>query len=874
MFKSFVFLSLLFFLSKTQPASAQDQVVSIHANNISLPQVLKELEKKSNYTIIYSNDIVTNGLQVSVDMQQRPMSEILRTILEPNQLFYSFRDQRLILIGRKRQQEAIPFYSNVLIFGVVKDDNDVPIAFATVALLKNEKKLTDLACSETGIFTLDFPFKPDSAYSLTVSAIGFQTKTIRFVYPDTKNLSVIRLSRQTGLLKTVTVQANKPMIERQIDRLVFYLSNSIAVQGTDITEALRLTPMVKVTESGLSLIGKGGVGVLINGRPVQLSGTSLMSYLKSLRSDDVERIEVITVPPARYEAQGGGGLINIVIKKNQSLGWSGSLNPTYMQQTYTWLGLNANLNYQSRKISSSLKLRYLQNRTTIKEQNDLLGASSIQLNINRKSRFMMMGANLNVNYRISNNADIGFIYDIGPSNTKTAINLVTSYLTGAATDSTLSTFSKRKNPIATQTLNLYYDQKLDSTGKKLSTAISLFNNIPENTSDFTTISDQATVASHIQTYSRLEFNVWSGQSDLLLPYRGATVETGAKFTHFSNHADVRYYDYFHPDLVLDPTKSNLFEFTETNTAAYLSAFRQLNKKWSTKVGLRYEYSSTRGFSPSTKEKSHTSYGQIFPSAFLNYKPNGKNTFSLAYSKRINRPYLRLVNPFRFYSNPYMYGTGDPLLKPSTTHNLEFSYLYKGMFSLTAYGSRLQNGFGDVTFREGGFIVGRPANYITQYSSGLIATVSFRPYSWWENSSYAQFSASDTRSTIASVVAEQGSGFNYSTTNNFKLNQIFGASFTYSHALPARQNNQRISDQYRISFGLRAARLLNDQLQMGLTYSNESVVRYRLNYKDFTQVIATDYDYQTIRFTATYSFGRKKVRGANKNIQFSEKQRAN
>jgi hypothetical protein len=873
MTKSFLLFLMLLLVSRSQQVNAQEQAVSIRADKLSLPQVLKELEEKTKYTFFYSNDIVTNDLQVSIDAQQRPLSDILKSILETHQLFYSFRDQRLILIGSKRMQDATLTYSASPLYGVVTADNNTPIAFATVVLFKNGRILTDMACKEDGTFALDFPFQPDSAYELKVSSVGFQTRTIRFVYPDRTNISSIKLHRQTGTLKEVNVKGSKPMIERQIDRLVFNLSNSIAVQGTDVTEALRLTPMVKVTENGLSLIGKGEVGVLINGRMVHLSGASLMSYLRSLRSEDIERIEVITVPPARYEAQGAGGLINIVLKKNPRLGWSGNLNPTYSQNSYPGYGMNANLNYQSNRISSSLKVRYLKIHSIIREQNDIVGASSLLNSSARKSNFTMSGANLNFNYRLSKNADIGFIYDIGPSETKAALDLVSTYRSGTITDSILSTTSEIENKVSTQTLNLYYDQKLDSNGKKLSTTFTIFNNTPESKNAFTTLSDHATDADRIQTYSKVQFNIWSAQSDLLLPYKKVMIETGAKFTHFTNNADVQYYDYVAPALLLDPSKSNLFNYTETNTAGYISAFKQLDKKWGAKAGLRYEYATTEGFSPTTGQASNTAYGKLFPTAYISYKPDGKHSLSLAYSKRINRPYLRMVNPFRFYANPHWYFTGNPLLQPSISHNLELSWLYKGIVSLVAYGSRLHNGYGDLTFKENGYIFTTPANYLTQYTGGLIATLNLKLYPWWENSSYAQYSISDGRSSIARVTVEPGSSFNYSTSNSFKLNKTFSTFVNYSQSLPSRQNNQYTYGRYELSFGLRA-RLLKDQLQVGVSYFKGALVRYRIQYKDMTQSIATNYDYRTLRLTATYSFGRKNVRGANKNIQFNEKQRAN
>lgn len=872
--KLFLFL-MLFFLGRSTNAYAQEKIVSIRASNSPLPLVLQEIEEKTRYSFLYSNDVVTDSMRVSIDARRRPVSEILRLILEPNDLFYSLRGNDLVVIGRRRIQEQMQtatYYSDTLSGMIIGDDN-LPVAFATISLLKNDTVIAEVVCSEQGYFLVGFPMQANTSYKLSVSSVGYQPRVIGFVYPDTSKINRIELVRQTNTLRNVTVEASKPLIERKIDRLVFNLANSIAAQGTDLTEALKLTPMLKVTENSISIIGKGGVAVMINERMVHLNGASLVNYLKSLRSDDIERIEVITTPPARYEAQGNGGLINIVLKKNPSLGWSGNVSALYLQRTYDSYGFNANLNYQSRKLSGSLKLRDFNSTSIIEEQNDILSAHPILNRQTRISDFTSIGANLSMNYKVSGNADIGFIYDRGKSTNKANTNLNSTYRSKDVTDSVLSTASINRNPIGTQMINIYYDQKLDSTGKKISTGVNIFDNTPETDNDFVTRSSLSPEPDIIRTYSLVKFRIWSAQSDLTLPYKWATVEAGAKFNNFTNNADVQYYNFWQQRYVIDNSKSNLFEYNEKIVAGYISTTKQINKKWSAKAGLRYEYVTTEGFSPSTHNTNKNNYGNLFPTVYVSYKPDGKNTFAVNYSRRIDRPYLRMVNPFRFYNNPYSYFTGNPLLQPATGHNLELSYLYGGILSFTVYGNRINNGFGDLTFIEDGFIIGTPKNYLTQYSGGIIGTLNIKFFPWWENSSFGSFNISDSRSSIPNIVVQSGSGFNYSTNNTFRIVKGLSSFVNYSQTLPSTQGNLYTYNQYTLSLGFRAA-LLNNKLQLGLSALKGSVVRYRISFKDFDQYIDTDYDYKTLTLTATYSFGKSMVRGNTKNVNFGEKQRAN
>ena len=780
----------------------------------------------------------------------------------------------LFLLGRltnANAQDKIAYADTLS--GLVVGDDDMPISFATIALLKNDSLLTYMTCSDRGRFSSGFRLQQNSTYELHVSSVGYQPVAISFVYPDTARISKIKLIRQSNTLKNVVVSANKPLVERKIDRLVFNLANSIAAQGTDLTEALRLTPMLRVTENNISIIGKGGVAVMINERMVHLSGPSLLSYLKSLRSDDIERIEVITTPPAKYEAQGNGGLINIVMKQNPNLGWSGNVSVLYLQRTYSAYNITAGLNYQSRKISSSLKLRDFNGLSSIKEQSDILSSHSILNRYIRKDDATSIGVNLSMNYKISKNADIGFVYDKDKSTTNIHFGLTTTYQTNSLTDSILHTISLNTIQAKTQTLNIYYDQKLDSTGKKLSNGVNIFSNTPETNNDFSTTSNVSTGEQKVKTQSFVKFRVWSAQSDLTLPYKWATVEAGAKFNHFTNNADVQYYNFLQQHYVIDNSKSNLFTYTEKNAAAYISAQKQMNKKWTIKAGLRYEYITTEGHAPANPERNRTSYGKLFPTAYISYKPGPRNTFSLNYSRRFDRPYLRLVNPFRFYTNPYTYFTGNPLLQPSFSHNLEFSYLYKGILSFTLYGTRVNNGFGEVTFIQDGFIISSMGNYLTQYSGGIRATFNVKFFSWWENSSYAGYNLSNPRSSIPNIDVRRGSSFNYNIYNTFKLVNAVSVFLNYSQSLPSTQGNGQTYSQYSLSLGCRAT-LLSSKLQLGLSLYKGSNVRYRIFYKGFERYLNTDYDYRKLTLTANYNFGKKKVRGNTKNINFGEKQRAN
>ncbi len=207
--------------------------------------------------------------------------------------------------------------------GIIKDKNNTPIPYVEVILKENKSKyIKSNITDEKGQYS--FKNLKNSTYVLEIYSFGekiFQEELL--INKDIKKEISINKSLE---LDEVTVVAKKKLIDNKVDRLVFNVKNSMASSGMDLTEALSITPMVMVNDFGVSIVGKSGVSVMVNNKMLNISGSELVNYLKSLRSDNVEKIEVITAPPAKYEAEGNSGIINIILKKNPKLGWSGNVS--------------------------------------------------------------------------------------------------------------------------------------------------------------------------------------------------------------------------------------------------------------------------------------------------------------------------------------------------------------------------------------------------------------------------------------------------------------------------------------------------------------------------------------------------------------------
>ncbi|MDN5481337.1 MAG: TonB-dependent receptor, partial [Chryseobacterium sp.] len=234
--------------------------------------------------------------------------------------------------------------------GTVTDLQNKPAPETEVLIIKADTKFSAIT-DENGMFKI--PLKEDGNYILEIIRDGVKT--------NSENITVKGNSKKNIKLKEVPVEkkiegvtliARKKLFERKVDRLVFNVENSVASQGIDAVEALAKTPMVRATDDAISIAGKSNVAVMINDRLLNLNGQELINYLKTIRSDDILKIEVITTPPAKYEAEGKSGLINIILKKNTNLGWNGSLQTSgsyYGGRPATSTRIGTTFNYQGDK---------------------------------------------------------------------------------------------------------------------------------------------------------------------------------------------------------------------------------------------------------------------------------------------------------------------------------------------------------------------------------------------------------------------------------------------------------------------------------------------------------------------------------------------
>ena len=761
------------------------------------------------------------------------------------------------------------------ISGKILDKDEHPVSFSEIVLTKDKKNFSGIA-DNSGAYSIKL--KESGDYSLSVLQNGIKVFD-KIISINNENLiENIKINLGEKEIEEVVLKGKGKIFERKIDRFVYNIENSAVSQGLNIGEALSNVPLIRTDNGGISIVGKSGISLMVNDRPINLSGGELMNYLKSIQTDNVSKVEIITTPPAKYDAQGNSGMINIIMKKNPNMGFSGSVSSNLIQRTWLGTSNNLNLNYQNERFNTSLRLRHYDVLSKSYENYEVDGINSLLSRDDRRDNDKALGANLSIDYQINKNSYVGFIYDFGNTKSNMDINNTSLYRSNNITTRNLATYSEHRNYAPSHTLNLYYDLFFGKDKKKkFYLKYNYFANSPYtelnfDAEDITTNSNEI-----VRNLTDINYKIWSGQYDFSLPYKWIKVEFGSKFTNFDNNSDIQYYDLLNSAYILDSSKSNIFDYNEKNIANYISFDKKINDKWSAKMGLRHEYSIIKGYTPATGETNENKYGKWFPSAYIMYIPNDNNSFSLNYSKRINRPSFRSLNPFKWYSNPYSYGSGNPQLQPSFNDNIEFSYTYKNSLYVSVYYQYMKNAYDQLSFIRDQIFVTSYENFYNQQNFGINASYSKKIFKWWDAYLSLNSSFNNADVYITNAEGQKGTSFYYNTNHTFTLNKDKTLSMTVSYwqNLPSRNRNALNRSQASFTTNFKYY-LMNRNLQLTLTFID--IFKQQLNkgevyFSDNTQFYNNYYDSRRINFGVTYNFGNNKVRGNNKRINFDEKNRA-
>jgi iron complex outermembrane receptor protein len=631
--------------------------------------------------------------------------------------------------------------------GSLVNDQGKPLDYASVSIIKatDSTVVKGALSNDNGIYS--FEKIPAGKYLIKASVVGY-AKAISQPFTVTENSATIEvpvLNLQPGTntaLKTVTITATKPLIERKIDRTVMNVENSVLAAGNTAMEILAKAPGVTVDkDDNISLKGKQGVTVMINDKLTYLSAAQLATLLRSTDGNTIKSIEIITNPSAKYDAAGNSGIINIKLKKNTQSGTNGSLTAGTAKGQYWRDNTSLNLNHKDGNLNVFGTLSRGDNR----RGHDLL-LDRITDSAGHKTYFnqqsMMPTSNHYNNYRLGADYDItpkhtiGFVVS-GYSNSSTSDN-DTHTIIGRqpnVADTLLHTVSTIGQTYKNFALNLNDRYKIDTSGQELSIDLdySKFRNYTDAYYKTDYFYPDGSLVRNPQTlFNQTPSNItiYTGKFDYAKPLtKTIKLEVGAKFSSVKTDNDLRAQIDTNGSVVNDIGRSNRFIYQEDIQAGYINLNKQF-KKTSVQIGVRAENTQSNGnLVGSTPVKR--SYLNFFPSAFINHTINDKNEVSLSYSRRIDRPGYDDLNPFIYYLDPYTFNKGNAFLNPQYTQNFEFNYTYNKTVNVSLGYNRTTDAITELILTEGKKTFQTNANLQTQTGYNANINTPFTITKWWE-----------------------------------------------------------------------------------------------------------------------------------------------
>jgi len=567
-----------------------------------------------------------------------------------------------------------------------------PVEYATVSLIDNysHKTITGAVTDTKGVFSI--PAAKTGNYTLMVEAIGFLPYQINEqLFEKNKSLDIgqIQLSHKVSALKDVTIIGGQKLIENKIDKMVFNAEKDLTSQGGVVTDILKKIPQVSIDVDGnVELAGSSSIRFLIDGKPSTAFGSNIADVLQSIPSSQVKSIEVITNPGAKYDAEGLGGIINIILKHNSVRGVNGNIALTAASRNE-----NGALNLNVRNGNFGVNIFFNANArlpattilTSTRVSQDTAAQTQIILDQDGSSRFYRYGVesglSLDYTYRKRNN----FTFSISDNHFGTTNNgsQNQSQTTMDSQDIPINqvlTSSQTQSDVRLNNINLSLDYKRTFEKEDQELDFGIHSSVENN--NFNSVNTQNNLPGNIPFYGTNNNNPGrETETEIVLDYthpisKKVMLGAGGKmvFTDIHSTSSVFSLQPASGSYIYDSTLSNYLRYQQQVYALYTELSFPVSTWFDAKMGLRYERTDLNPFfSDIPQQVVEPGYNTFVPSVFLSRKLNDRQTLKLNYSKRIERPDYRELNPFINTTDPYNITTGNPYLQPEIGHRLELGW---------------------------------------------------------------------------------------------------------------------------------------------------------------------------------------------------------
>ena len=773
----------------------------------------------------------------------------------------------LLYIAVFAQDRAIP------ITGIVANETGKPIISATIVAQRNTK-VNDIRTTtdKEGRFTLRFP--SSGSYSVLISAVGYEVYRLDLHVETARELDSIRLSPLAQLLEEVEVRGSPKVLEINGGTITYNVDRTIGGQDVSALEALKKAPGVHVeNESNISLNGKGGVQILLDGKSTYLSGAELTDLLKSISSNTIKSIEIINSPTAKFEAVGAAGIINIITKKNQVKGISGTVTTGVAYGVSAKQMQNVGISYRRDRLNIYANYNHtLGNFNYVYGTNRQQNGRSYDSHTDDVDKRQKMSSQVGADYTINAKNTIGFlasgnfIFGGGITDTKTDIRVLPSSIVDHSLEAINDYYGQGT---ARYNFNLNYKYE-DTLGHVLSidADYGLFDKWNKNLQSNTYKNQDGTITSDnlYRTLNGIDIDLKGAKIDYSTNLWNGKFETGVKYSVIGSANDSKFYHVFQEGDSLDNRRTNDFRYDERIFGAYADYKRSIDK-WSFQAGLRMELSNSTGrlfFIEHNQEQDSNikrDFKNLFPFFSISLRPTEEHNISLSYAKRIERPAYQDLNPFVYLLDELSFWQGNPFLNPELTQRFTLLYSLKNttVISLNyAYTDQFNAKVTDTVDVEKIVMINK--NIGTQKHWSLSLTHNLKPATWWDI----------TFNGLAYHIQNDVSFDQYRNFNlkqlaaRFNLQQSIQLPFKFKAELASTYNTRRLSGANTLSRAYGQVdiaiqkSLLKDKASLRLAVSDiykGNVSRYTQDFPGFTSQSYGYYESRQARLSFTYRFSK-------------------
>jgi len=756
-------------------------------------------------------------------------------------------------------------YGQVFLSGKVKANNGLPLASASVQISRDTLPKKLVLSGKDGTFT--YQGSAPGLYRLVISYTGFLTKDTTVFIRDSLSLQ-LTLFQQSVLLDSVSIRSKKNLVEKKVDRIVYNVDGVSLYENKSVGDILKSIPRLTVTRNSIEIKGSGTAAVMINDRIIYLSNRDLLEYL-SIFKDDISSIELITNPPAKYDAQ-GAGLINIVTKKKKTYGLFGYIESGLTKNTYLENDETLNIGFRNKNFSliasGGGSFGAYQETTDASSTFFSPGHTNWTDDAKNKNSFNNKRFNIVSEWLLDKNTRLYSSYSFADSHNNTLQNHILNYTSNGALDSIGITNGSNTNQGVTNIVNLGLNRVF---GKNNNTLDASIDYVDKTSTLLTTtrtknyLSDRLTPSGNIYdllSSGNIPKDVASGKLDFFFPklFSLVNLETGAKYTRFNNNSQTDYNEFINDVSIYNGIATkDTFHYREQNIAGYVSLNRDF-KKWSAKAGLRYEETITKGFS-STEEQQHT-LGYLFPSAFVQYKFTDMTSADLSYTRRIVRPTLFDINPFKFFTSINSDYVGNPSLSPSLQDHFNFNFVLKSNYLFSVFYNITYSPIFSFPFNTGQNIIEtRKENDGKLSDYGFNFDASFNLRTWWQSNFSAAVSSYTYATDFNYHLGKTPVNITLSTRHSFQVSPSLSTDFSFSATLPGGGYNISTQKGYSsLDIGFTKSMLSKKLI---LTVAAQDILRSESQQStvttgDFRSANGNYYDFRQLAVSLKYKFGKE------------------